>query len=1684
MNFRKIFDRLGFTLAELMIVIALLAVVATVAVPSVAKYSKSISLRELDDSARAIYMAAQHEFKSKIAAGESLGSASETLSTPKRYTGDGTITPVDHISYAIFSGKLATGELINVGAIEPELAENCFVIEYNADSGDVYGVFYSTDPDEFADYKTAYNDDGGKYAAAVEKSADRVSTLGYYGLENAPATAPPTPDDIPVPSVKIINKEKLVLEVTNPLGNPDAYLAIDINGVPLVKRESGAYIVANNTATFILDTLNGNSDNISMKNLTGVVFEKPFDGWAKDDVGDYLIAPGAELNIAVTFYDPEGMAIDQTVTVKANSLFADGSSPETANIEYGRHLQNLGECDTVQTAVIKKTINFASTADNYEGWANPDVYPGRKFNSIGYKDNFQIYGLSGTEIQNMQADNGGLFDMIGVNTTISDLTFHNCSAEKDYFGYAGLLTALISNLDGSEIKFSNITAINPQVTGDFVGGLVGSADNITIENCKIYVETSSGETWDNPESDPYHNYAVKGTSCAGGLIGQAQTVNIINSYASINVISDLSSGTAGGLVGETSNTSTVIENSFAGGHTYYGIFKGTSKDSKTVSLEDNVSGMTSGGIAGKIDGDELILKGTVFSTCSVSGTNVDTAYNGTAVTDDAIVYTLGTAYKTDGASVTEIKKSADTNVKTGNEVLIKDETKFSVGKRYDLKVSSVFKYPLPYGMIMHGDWPSGSPISGFAYWENEGGAYRLHALYFNEKGEIKEITNLAQTRGTPVSEYGYAAFSVGGTASATFNIANISEDSRADSEAVKTAIKTALAAEKDLKTTADKIDVKLYAAGNVGSGTAVATVDGKEYGFAPDFYMIRAVDKTDPAKTAGTEDGVYGVRSGLHLKNIGAGGYLGGRFVQSHDILPDEALVPIGSGSAPFTGSYDGGGFEIIDMKIRVSDPGEPAGMFGTTNGATLERIVLRASAENTNFVETAPALPAAAAISALAGIEVPDESLAAVDGEGYKANVTVGERKDITFGNLLLDGTNAKDFLTTYKKYSSYGGDYQVRLSPSPTSNCYIAIMKPDNSLLREIPVIAQMDSYGNYFISIDSTIAGLIPDDPENYYILINSAQYPQGTNVAVTIGKAADHAHQFDGTYKSDGTGHWQQCTYPGCDFVQNFTGHTFLPGMYGGNSTGPDGHRLKCTVCGYLADFEEHTMLWQPDGEAGHKGECSECGYTDYSTHAHNFVGQTCTDCGFVTNHHYVLKYDDNSHWYQCDGSEGCGGYYTMGNSPHEFEYSASGNKHIAKCDVCGFIREENHISQIEELNDAEHAYRCGKCGVLLKTEAHEFKDGKCKICGYMLARPFGGIVGLAKNTAISECKVINYVLDGDQLTTEASKGTADYEFGGFYDLTHEGSITGQSYYYIYPGQKCTICHGEKTGGCPYEYEMERFIMSAENAIKARHPDYTYRFRVVLTKGGKLEHSANNAAKFYCENTEGHKGTGSPYSKDSPLLGSLKTIDGDQYFEITAQGVHDSYYKWNALSEQFGQTPPDFWEFGIYTELTSGNDYERLNATINEFEYASLLNITIGGIAGKVEIGANSLVKACETDIAFGYAKTFGGIVGSASKCVAEAEISGCKAMVNGSTKPLDKRVVRLGGILASKDGDLNIKENLSAFRNLDTSWQYVFAVAPDAGETNKYVNDPGFASGPHMGANEEKAVPITLDDFNK
>ena len=109
--------RAGFTLAEILVAVAILTILLALAVPNVLAYYRRLKLTELDDSARAIFMAAQNRMTAMINAGEM-----EKL-TPDGTTGIGSSLTVS------FLEKGSTGELLPAGSIESDLADGDYIIE-------------------------------------------------------------------------------------------------------------------------------------------------------------------------------------------------------------------------------------------------------------------------------------------------------------------------------------------------------------------------------------------------------------------------------------------------------------------------------------------------------------------------------------------------------------------------------------------------------------------------------------------------------------------------------------------------------------------------------------------------------------------------------------------------------------------------------------------------------------------------------------------------------------------------------------------------------------------------------------------------------------------------------------------------------------------------------------------------------------------------------------------------------------------------------------------------------------------------------------------------------------------------------------------------------------------------------------------------------------------------------------------------------------------------------------------------------------------------------------------------------------------------------------------------------------------------------------------------------------------
>ena len=241
---RRINERKGFTFVEMMMVIAILAVILAFAVPGFASYSKRIKLMELDDSARTIFMAAQNRLMSLHTSGADIDFAEsepvEIENVPEEfknealdYSADGYYQPKfryitsdsikaindsddaddkDDRDRSIIVGLSSGGAT----SIEDQLYNNDFIIEYDASTGFVFGVFYS---------ETDGGLDGYNTETSPRDFEDRLKdggTVGYYGggtLVNIPKGA-----EVAQPVANKGNLEKLVFTVEYPAtGTEDKY---------------------------------------------------------------------------------------------------------------------------------------------------------------------------------------------------------------------------------------------------------------------------------------------------------------------------------------------------------------------------------------------------------------------------------------------------------------------------------------------------------------------------------------------------------------------------------------------------------------------------------------------------------------------------------------------------------------------------------------------------------------------------------------------------------------------------------------------------------------------------------------------------------------------------------------------------------------------------------------------------------------------------------------------------------------------------------------------------------------------------------------------------------------------------------------------------------------------------------------------------------------------------------------------------------------------------------------------------------------------------------------------------------------------------------------------------------------------------------------------------------------------
>ena len=694
----------GFTMVELLTVIAILLLVGLIAVFSLSKLRRSLRQHELDARAEIIYVAAQNRMAELRAAG------CEGLYSKGLSDGDNGVyamafdgTHMDESSrdvefcylYVNDASDKRTGApaaLLPDTAVDKDLWNGCWCIEYAPSTGSIYAVFYSESP------LPSYTDLNGNYRNFNYRA--RTASVGYYGGDIAQT------QDISKfnPSISIENAEKLTVTFysNNPSDDTSAHpLTFSIT---ISDQLGGSY-------TRTVTGLQGGLQQLDSRNYKYQ--------WVLDDLTssnkrffaqtDGKVSCGTPITIKLTVSSTDP-SIDTVFTTRTtNGLFDDrtdlGYGENTALVAYGRHLANLSDTSHVNAVIITSAVQvddisfFDDPADKTD-WYSLYTANGVKFSPI-YNKNLTsfsgIHFISGSYEQHI----------------INGLTVSSSSA-----------AGLFSTFSG---KISNAILVNSQITGGVAGGLAARTDGaLTLENCRVYLTELSGLKAASADAVPAR---ITGTT-VGGLVGIADhSLTIQNSFASTII---KGSTAAAGLVGHAQGAVSVSR-SYADSYLtapVTGGLVGTTGSISGLSLRDSYAAgyqMATDAAAGFVAG-RLANAHSAYSACAFPGTPqiiYTTAAEGTAANVSSVFYLTSGL---DGRSIHSLTGTTQglpyAQMSAGSFLTSLNSTAFTTASAdttvpYNLLSQglSTYSYPLLTGMSHYGDWQAEFEAEALVYYE-------------------------------------------------------------------------------------------------------------------------------------------------------------------------------------------------------------------------------------------------------------------------------------------------------------------------------------------------------------------------------------------------------------------------------------------------------------------------------------------------------------------------------------------------------------------------------------------------------------------------------------------------------------------------------------------------------------------------------------------------------------------------------------------------------------------------------------------------------------------------------------------------------------------------------------------------------------------------------------------------------
>lgn len=594
-------NRKGFTLAEVLIVVAIIVVLAGVGFVALFSHMRTMHQLEVDGHAKEIFVAAQNH----LTLTDSQGYLGKTNATAF-----GTVADADSDIYYFLVGgddganlddkDSILSQMLPFGSVdESARAGGSYIIRYQKSSATILDVFYVSTSGRFSledqgdlDYSGAMalaGDDDEHKKARRDNYKGGKTVLGWYGGAEAAALLKGEP--LIAPGLQVLNGDKLEVIVTD--NNTDSkntgnQLNLIITGTFKETAEENPQVVIS-----LADASNG-VYTITLDDVTtaGEQFYSKLNALLPAGTGESKkFVPGENIDIkAVAFNNTLITNIAESSTVRTNSLFESVSdstgSNTTANISSLRHLLNLStSVSGIKNDNLYLTVEYAQQTADLK-WTDFTTNTG----------NDAIVGISkSTTTGFLPVDPvSTLKEYDGKDFKISDIVV-------SYNDVAGLF----GTINGCNVKDLELVDFVIGTTGSAAGALAGSVSGSTISGILVHNRGMGG-------TDSGKSISVtEGSGSAGGLVGSMTGGSVQACAAAVYVKSE--AGNAGGLIGTASGGS--VDSSYAGGHTQGAKYL-TEVGDTTAARVNVIGGASAGGLIGSATGTNITNS---YTTASAKG---------------------------------------------------------------------------------------------------------------------------------------------------------------------------------------------------------------------------------------------------------------------------------------------------------------------------------------------------------------------------------------------------------------------------------------------------------------------------------------------------------------------------------------------------------------------------------------------------------------------------------------------------------------------------------------------------------------------------------------------------------------------------------------------------------------------------------------------------------------------------------------------------------------------------------------------------------------------------------------------------------------------------------------------------------------------------------------------------------